>query len=81
MSKLEMIDLTKLQEKLTLGFIHREYQILSPQMTANYLEDAIREYKNNTLFRARVDSVVASVLNIIETHDKAPIPPSLKIIR
>jgi len=81
MCKLEMVDFKVLAEKLTIGFIHREYQIMNPQMTTNYLEDAILCYRTNTIFHARVDSVVASVLNIVETHNSTPVPPSLKIIR
>ena len=81
MSTIKMeVDFRKLQERLTIGFLHREFQIINPQMTSDYLEQATKRYKTDPIFHARVDSIVASVLDIVETHNHEPKEPTLKIV-
>ena len=65
-----MIDYRKLSEALTEGFIHREYQSSNPQLSAGYFEKAIAAYRTDTMFHARVDSVVAGVMDLVSKHDK-----------
>jgi len=60
-----MTDMDKIRDELTKGFIYREYQVINPQMTANFLSDAVTKYRTDDLFNARVDSTVAAVIDII----------------
>jgi hypothetical protein len=58
----------EMHSKLTIGFILREYYILFPEMQiiGNIEKKAIDKYKIDPYFHARVDSVVCSVMSIIE---------------
>ena len=64
----EVIDREKLYEALVEGFIHREYQVMYPQLTADYFKRAVVHYQSNPVFHARVQSVVSSVMVLIDKN-------------
>ena len=63
-----MIDLDALHEDLLKGFILREYQIINPQLTTDFEEEATFKYLRDGVFHNRVDSIVAGVMRILQKH-------------
>ena len=65
-----MTDLSALHDELLSGFIIREYQVMHPeiQASATLEDDASRMYRDNPHFHVRVDSIVASVMGIVQKH-------------
>ena len=62
------MNIDEMCNRLTIGFILREYYILFPEMQiiGNVEKKAIDKYKIDSYFHTRVDSVVRSVMSIIE---------------
>ena len=64
------IDNEEMRYKLTIGFILREYYTMFPEMQimGNIKSKAIEKYRTDPYFHARVETVVCSVMSIVEEY-------------
>ena len=58
-----------LHNDLTMAFIMKEYPLHEPVFTSDdYKDRAIEAYQNNSLFHAKVETIVHYILDVIEQN-------------
>jgi len=76
-----MLDYRTLQERLTLKFIEYQWRLDTPMPTV-YESEAMKvaKYHTNPIFHARVDTLVAGILHIVQNcpEDIRELKPEFK---
>lgn len=64
-----MIDKRALADDLTDAFVNYQHRLDCPMPSATETKESIiLKYRSNPIFRAKVDSLVAGVLQIVSKH-------------